>query len=74
MRAMRKASEYRKHAEECRELARRMKSPEHRDQLLEMASHWERMEQERITFIGSYPEFALEPESDNDGGPRPKLN
>lgn len=63
---MRKASEYRKHADECRELARRMDSSEHREQLLEMARHWERMEQERIAFIGSYPEFAVEPRGDSD--------
>ena len=37
--AMKKASEYRKHAEECRSLARGVQGPQ-RDQLLEMAATW----------------------------------
>ena len=44
---MKKASEYRKHAEECRALARQMKQGEYREQLLVMADTWERLAVER---------------------------
>ena len=44
---MKKASEYRQHADECRTLAARMDSGEHRDQLLEMAATWDRLAAER---------------------------
>jgi len=69
---MRKAADYRKHAQQCRDLAGLMEAPELRDQLLEMARHWEQTEQERIAFVDSHPEFAVEPESDNDDDPAPK--
>ena len=44
---MKKASEYREHAEECRQLAVRMESGEHRDQLLAMARHWDQLAADR---------------------------
>ena len=44
---MKKASEYRKHAEECRALARQMKQGEYREQLLVMADTWDRLAEER---------------------------
>ena len=44
---MKKASEYRQHADECRALAARMDVGEHRDQLLEMAATWDRLAAER---------------------------
>ena len=44
---MKKASEYRQHADECRALAARMDVGEHRDQLLEMAATWDRLATER---------------------------
>jgi hypothetical protein len=45
---MKKASEYRRHASECRQLANRMDVGEHRDQLLEMAGAWDKLAQERL--------------------------
>ncbi|MDB5437917.1 MAG: hypothetical protein JWM33_344, partial [Caulobacteraceae bacterium] len=54
---MKKASEYRKHAEECRELAAAMDLGEHRDQLLEMAANWERMADDRAALIKNHPEL-----------------
>jgi hypothetical protein len=45
---MRKVSEYREHADQCRTLARRAASPEHRDMFLNMASTWESLAEERI--------------------------
>jgi hypothetical protein len=38
---MKKVSEYRKHAEECRELARRSKTQAQREMLLNMATAWD---------------------------------
>ena len=43
---VKKASEYRKHAEECRHLAASMEG-EQRAQLLEMAETWDRLADER---------------------------
>lgn len=65
---MKKASEYRKHAEECRTLARGV-TGEQRDQLLEMAATWERLAEERADFIRKHPEMALPGEHDGDGNP-----
>jgi hypothetical protein len=39
---MKKVSEYLSHVEECRTLARRARSPQDRDVLLNMAATWER--------------------------------
>ena len=55
---MKKASEYRQHAEECRTLARQMQG-EQRDQLLEMARTWEKLADERAELIRRHPELAL---------------
>jgi hypothetical protein len=44
---VKKASEYRRHAEECRALAKQMKQGEYRDQLLIMAETWDRLAAER---------------------------
>ena len=44
---MKKASEYRQHAAECRTLAARMDVGEHRDQLLKMAATWDQLAAER---------------------------
>ncbi len=55
---MKKASEYRKHAEECRALARGVQG-EQRDQLLEMAATWDNLAAERAAFIQRHPELAM---------------
>ncbi|WP_165842755.1 hypothetical protein [Phenylobacterium deserti] len=51
---MKKASEYRKHAEECRHLAASMEG-EQRAQLLEMAVTWERLAEERSELLRRRP-------------------
>ena len=58
---MKKASEYRQHAEECRALANGM-AGEHRDQLLEMARTWERLAEERSELVRRHPELAIDGE------------
>ncbi|HEX2728083.1 MAG TPA: hypothetical protein VHN20_19860 [Beijerinckiaceae bacterium] len=45
---MKKASEYRKHAQECRALAKRMAHGEQRDQLLAMAQTWDSLAEQRV--------------------------
>jgi hypothetical protein len=44
---MRKASEYKQHADECRMLARSAKAQEHREMLLTMAETWDKLAEER---------------------------
>lgn len=63
---MKKASEYRQHAEECRQLAGRMDVGEHRDQLLEMAATWERLADERSELVRRHPEMGLNGEHDEE--------
>jgi hypothetical protein len=45
---MRKVSEYRQHAKECRGLANQSRSPEHRQMLLNIAATWESLANDRI--------------------------
>lgn len=59
---MKKASEYRQHAEECRALAQQMQSGEQRDQLLTMADTWENLAAERTALVLRHPELGLEGE------------
>ena len=55
---MKKASEYRQHAEECRTLASQMKG-EQREQLLEMARTWDKLADERSDLIRRHPKLSL---------------
>jgi hypothetical protein len=57
---MKKASEYRKHAEECRVLARGLKGGPQRDQLLEMAKNWDQMAEDRDRLARRHPEISLD--------------
>jgi hypothetical protein len=54
---VKKASEYRKHAEECLALAKQVRDGEHRKQLLEMARTWNALaeDRERVTRKHSDP-------------------
>ena len=52
---MKKASEYRQHAEECRALARSMGDAEQRAQLLEMAATWDQLATDDPNWFGSTP-------------------
>ena len=63
---MKKASEYRRHAEECRTLAKGMAAGEHRDQRLEMAATWERLAVERSELVRRHPELALRGEHEEE--------
>lgn len=56
---MKKASEYRQHAEECRTLARQMKEGLQREQLLRMAQNWDQMAEDRERLARLHPEISL---------------
>ena len=59
---MKKASEYRQHADECRALAVTMEHGEQRNQLLEMASTWDKLASDRSDLVRRHPELALDGE------------
>lgn len=52
---MKKASEYRQHADECRRLAALMSEGEHRDQLLRMAKAWDELAEDRAAWRDPEP-------------------
>ncbi len=62
---MKKASEYRQHAEECRALAQGMQG-EQRDQLIEMAATWEKLAKDRADLIRRHPEQAIPGEREEE--------
>jgi len=53
---MKKASEYRQHAQECRELAKHMPAGDQREQLLKMAETWDKLALERQRIAGRLDE------------------
>ena len=59
---MKKASEYRQHAEDCRALAQAMEQGDQRDQLLEMAATWDNLAADRSELVRRNPELAFEGE------------
>jgi hypothetical protein len=48
---MQKAEAYRKHAEECRKLARRTRAAADREMILNMAKTWEELASARLTHV-----------------------
>jgi hypothetical protein len=63
---MKRASEYRQHAEECRALAGRMEGGEARDQLLRMAATWEELARERSAVVRRHPELGADGEAQEE--------
>lgn len=63
---MKKASEYRQHAVECRQLAAGVQGLQ-KDQLLEMANTWDRLAAERADLVSRHPELALDGEHCEEG-------
>jgi hypothetical protein len=64
---MKKVSEYREHAEECRALARRSKSPSDRDMLLHMAATWDSLADDRIRTAERQERLAKLEQVESDG-------
>ncbi len=62
---MKKASEYRQHAEECPALAQGMQG-EKRYQLIEMAATWEKLAKDRADLIRRHPDQALAGEREEE--------
>lgn len=75
---MKKASEYRLHAKECRDLAGQMDSDTQRFMMLQMAEHWEKLAADRVALIRNHPELAQDGEQqealDWSAGQRPARN
>lgn len=65
---MKKASEYRVHAKECRDLASQMESAEQRAMMLQMAEHWDKLAEDRLALIQKHPELAHPGERDEVRG------
>ena len=59
---MKSAAEYRRHALECRTLAKRMQQAESREQLLEMAAIWDRLADQREKDVQAEDRSEAEPE------------
>lgn len=70
---MKKASEYRQHARECRALASQMDAPERREQVLQMAEHWERLAADRLALIERHPDLVREGQ-ETDGAAPPETD
>jgi len=68
---MKKASEYREHAKECRALAAQMELAAQREHMLEMAEHWEQLAADRLHLISKHPELAHPGEHEEEGLRRP---
>jgi hypothetical protein len=64
---MKKASEYRAHAEDCRRLAMQMKLEPERAALVQMAADWEEMAVYRARLIVLHPEIAQLGEHEEEG-------
>ena len=68
---MRKIEEYRRHADECRQLATQSSNEETRTQLLEMAETWEGLAHDREIQIARQKRIAaLEQNGEDNGGAR----
>ena len=63
---MKKASEYRQHAQECRELASHMEFSDQRVLMLAMAEHWDKLAADRIALITNHPELAHDGEHEEE--------
>lgn len=70
---MKKASEYRMHARECRELAAKMMLGEQRDQLIRMAVHWDQLASDRAAMVLKHPEMALPGEPEEEAAAAPPI-
>jgi hypothetical protein len=61
---VKKASEYRRNAVECRHLAAQMLSDEQRALLLQMAEQWEQLASDRRALVERHPELAMDGEQE----------
>lgn len=66
---MKTAVDYRKHAQDCQELARQMPKGEQREQLFEMARTWDSLADEREDQERRAASARLSPPGAQDSGP-----
>jgi hypothetical protein len=68
---IKKAAEYRRHAEECRALARNMATEQERTQFLEISATWESLALDRENFNAQHPQLAraIDKVSKSETGP-----
>jgi hypothetical protein len=69
MRKDMKASDYRQHAQNCRDLAKHTPPGEPREQLLEIAATWDTLAVERFDPVQQHPELARSEHRDEDALP-----
>ncbi|WP_114947280.1 hypothetical protein [Microvirga calopogonii] len=66
---MKTAADYRKHAEECRVLAKQLPEGEQRNQLLEMARTWDNLANDREQLVRRHPELDTSKDRTNPRAP-----
>ncbi|EIM26763.1 hypothetical protein [Microvirga lotononidis] len=66
---MKTAAEYRKHADECRVLAKQVPEGEQRTQLLEMARTWDNLAVDREKLVRNHPELDTAKKPNKAQGP-----
>jgi hypothetical protein len=66
---MQRVEDYRNHAEECRTMARRARSPHERDMLLNMARTWDDLATHRVEQIARKKRIAALPGGDDQAAP-----
>lgn len=59
---MKKPSEYRVNARECRQLASKVVRTDHRDLLLKMAEQWEELASDRADLLRRHPDLVRDGE------------
>ena len=70
--ALKKASDYKEHAKECRALARTAVSPEHKAMLEKMAQTWESLARDRLERLARTHRISqLEQAVDSEQGANP---
>jgi hypothetical protein len=68
-RDMQKVEDYRDHADECRAMARRSRTPEERAMLLNMAKTWDDLATHRVEQIARKKRIAALPGGDDQAAP-----
>jgi hypothetical protein len=61
---VKKAADYRKHAAECRALARGTTVESERSQLIKMAETWDALARDREGYVERHPELTRQGQSD----------
>jgi hypothetical protein len=63
---VKKVHEYLQHADECRAIAKTMIAGRHREALLELAAHWDKLAVERSDLIQRHPELTIQEQHEEE--------